>query len=50
MPRRVTADVPTEEAILAYNNVPIELAAKFIGWSDITIRYALQEERAPCPT
>ena len=47
MPRRVTADVPTEEAILAYNNVPIELAAKFIGWSDITIRYALQEERAP---
>ena len=39
--------MPTEEAILAYNNVPIELAAKFIGWSDITIRYALQEERAP---
>lgn len=47
MPRRVTADVPTEKDILAYNNVPIELAAKFIGWSDITIRYALQEERAP---
>ena len=25
----------------------MELAAKFIGWSDVTIRYALQEERAP---
>lgn len=47
MPRRVTADVPSEGDILRYNNVPVELAAKFIGWSDVTIRYALQEERAP---
>lgn len=47
MPRKVTADVPSEGDILRYNNVPVELAAKFIGWSDVTIRYALQEERAP---
>ena len=47
LPRRVTADVPSEGDILRYNNVPVELAAKFIGWSDVTIRYALQEERAP---
>ena len=47
MPRRVTADVPSEGDILSYNNVPVELEAKFIGWSDVTIRYALQEERAP---
>ena len=25
----------------------VTMAAKFIGWSDVTIRYALQEERAP---
>lgn len=37
----------TEEAILAYDNVPVDVAANFIGWSTSTLYYALQEERAP---
>ncbi len=47
MPRRSTAPLPTDEVILRYANVPLNLAAKYIGWSNTTIRYALQEERAP---
>lgn len=47
MPRRATAQTPTDEDILAYNNVPVELAAKYIGWSSCNVCYALQQERAP---
>ncbi len=38
---------PTDEEILAYANVPYQLAAKYLGWSDVSVRYALQQERAP---
>ena len=38
---------PKDEEILSYDNVPLETAAKYIGWSSVTVRYALQEERAP---
>lgn len=41
------ASVPSDEEIMSYANVPYPLAAKYIGWSDITVRYALQEERCP---
>lgn len=47
MARRSTKPVPTREEILSYDNVPYQTAAKFIGWSDVTIRYALQQGRAP---
>lgn len=48
MSRKRSADPPPpDEEILSYNNVPCALAAKYIGWSDVTIRYALQQERAP---
>ena len=47
MAKRPTVPPPTDEEILSYTNVPYALAAKYIGWSDLTIRYALQEERAP---
>lgn len=46
MPRKKTAQTPTDEDILAYNNVPVEIAAKYIGWSSCNIYRALQQERA----
>lgn len=50
MSRKVTAQTPTDQEILAYNNVPVELAAKYIGWSSCNVCYALQQERAPYGT
>ena len=47
MAKRSTKPAPTEEEILQYNNVPYELAARYIGWSDVSVRYALQQGRAP---
>ena len=46
MPKRVHIEPPTEEEIMRHSNVPYELAAKYIGWSDITVRHALQQGRA----
>lgn len=47
MPRLSNRPVPTEQDILGYNNVPLEVAARFIGWSSSTITKALIQERAP---
>ena len=47
MARRQTAPRPSEDEILSYANVPTMVAAKFLGWSDPTLRYALREGRAP---
>uniref|UniRef100_A0AAU8B8P2 Transposase n=1 Tax=Dulem virus 33 TaxID=3145751 RepID=A0AAU8B8P2_9CAUD len=47
MPRKAHYKVPTEEEILAQNNVPVEMACRFIGWSSPTLYYALQDQRAP---
>lgn len=47
MPRIPTSSTPTEQDIRGYNNVPLEVAAQFIGWSSATIRKALIQERAP---
>ena len=47
MARKRTTDTPTDEEIMSYNNVPVELAAKYIGWSSCNVAYALQQERAP---
>lgn len=47
MPRLSDRPTPTEQDILGYNNVPLEVAARFIGWSSATIRKALIQERAP---
>ena len=47
MPKRVQIKPPTDEEIMQYSNVPYTLAAKYIGWSDLTVRYALQQGRAP---
>ena len=47
MSRKVTALTPDDEEILSYNNVPVDVAAKYIGWSSCNIYWALQQERAP---
>ena len=47
MPRKMTAQTPTDEEILSYTNVPVDVAAKYIGWSSCNIYRALQQERAP---
>lgn len=45
--RRSTAPPPSEEEIRSCDNVPVTLAAKYIGWSAPTLYRALQEGRAP---
>ncbi len=47
MPRKATYYVPEDEEILRQDNVPVEMAARYIGWSSTTLYYALQEQRAP---
>lgn len=47
MSKKTTAQTPTDEEILSYNSVPLEVAAKYIGWSSCNIAFALQQERAP---
>lgn len=38
---------PTEEEIKGYDNVPVPVAAKFIGTSATTLYRALKDGRAP---
>ena len=47
MPRKTSYKVPEDEEILRQDNVPVEMAARYIGWSSTTLYYALQEQRAP---
>lgn len=47
MARKAQKQTPADEEIMSYNNVPVSLAAEYIGWSACNIRYALQQERAP---
>lgn len=47
MPKRVKREPIPDEVILGYDNVPLEVAAQYIGWSSCNVAYALQQERAP---
>lgn len=47
MSRIANSATPTEQDILGYSNVPVEIAARFIGWSSYTLTKALIQERAP---
>ncbi len=47
MPKKATSRTPTDDEIRSYTNVPVDVAAKYIGWSTVSIYYALQQERAP---
>lgn len=38
---------PSDADIKQYCNVPVDVAARYIGWSSVTITNALKQERAP---
>lgn len=38
--------VPTDDEILAYDNVPVDVAARYLDWPENTVRLALREGRA----
>ena len=42
--KKATKRPLTDEEIMAYDNVPIDVAARYIGWSSPTIYRALREE------
>lgn len=44
--KKATPSTPTEEEILSYDNVPIDVAARYIGMTEQSLRLALREERA----
>lgn len=43
MKKRSKASIPTDEEILAYDSVPIDVAATYLGKSSTTIRYQLED-------
>lgn len=45
--RAKTLPTPTDEEILAQDNVPVEMAARYLGSGSNTLYEALQEERVP---
>lgn len=36
---------PTDDEILAYDNVPVDVAARYLDWPENTVRLALREGR-----
>lgn len=38
--------VPTDEEIRAYDNVPVDVAARYLDWPEKSVRLALREGRA----
>lgn len=45
---RIHERVPITDAdILAYDNVPVPIAAQYIGWSANKLYYALQDHQVP---
>lgn len=38
-------DVPSDEEILSYDNVPVSVASRYLGWPEKTVRLALREGR-----
>ena len=39
--------VPTDGEILALDNVPVDVTARYLGWTEQNVRLALREARAP---
>ena len=46
MAKRVAKTPVADEEILAYDNVPIDVAARYLGISQSSVRLALREDRA----
>lgn len=45
-PRTRERQIPTDEEILNYDNVPVDVAARYLDWPEQTVRLALREGRA----
>lgn len=45
--KRTAVTPPSEETVMSYANVPVNVAAPFVGWSTTTLYAALQQGRAP---
>lgn len=45
-PRTRERQIPTDQEILAYDNVPVDVAARYLDWPEQTVRLALREGRA----
>lgn len=43
---REQPQAPTDDEILAYDNVPVAVAARYLNWTENTVRLALREGRA----
>ena len=39
--------IPTDDEILNYDNVPVDVAARYLDWTEQNVRLALREGRAP---
>lgn len=39
--------IPTDDEILSYDNVPVSVAASYLGCGVVSLREALQQERTP---
>lgn len=48
--RKPTKAPPTDEQIMSYTNVPVDVAGRYIGWNPATIYRALRKQRAPFGT
>lgn len=44
--RQITEQISDDE-IMRYSNVPVSVAARYVGCSSCTLHYALQDGRAP---
>lgn len=38
---------PADEEILSYDNVPVDVAARYLDWTEQNVRLSLREARAP---
>ena len=47
MARVRNAKTPTDEEILSYDNVPVQVAADYLGYGVVSLREALQQGKAP---
>ena len=43
---QIRPPVPTDNEILSYDNVPVNVAALYLDWPEQTVRLALREGRA----
>lgn len=46
-PRTSQAAAPTDDEVLSYDCVPVSVAARYLDWTERTVRLAIREGKAP---